>query len=100
MSSFAMTASDGIVRVEASGTRFIPLDQQDGIDRMLHPLGVLQVVRCPRCGGPAHVEFMPPEFLYRLVGSYFHCHGCGEHVRMVIAIDDNRLPGTKADSNG
>ena len=91
MSSFAVEARLDVVRVDAKGRRLIPFNQQDRLDQMLHSLGSLHVIKCPHCGGAAHTEMMPEEYLLRAVSSYWHCHGCGKLLQNFVAAFDHTV---------
>ena len=78
--------------MRADGTYVVPEETQDGIDRMLHPLGSMHVIRCERCGGAAHAYGMPEEFLYSQVASMWHCHTCGALLRIFIGAWGSKLP--------
>lgn len=79
--------------MRAEGTFVMAPEFQDGLDRMLHPLGSMHVIRC-ECGGAAHTAMMPEQFLYNTVSSIWHCHGCGATLRTYIGAWGNRLPAS------
>jgi len=84
----------------AEGMFVVAPDAQDGLDRMLHPLGSLHVIYCIECGGPSHAYMMPEEHLYREVSSLWHCHRCGKVFSVFIGAWGNKLPQKSYDVLG
>ena len=92
MSRFEIPQNETVLRIDASGTWYVLPEQQNGLDRMLSPLGQLTVIACPHCGNPAHADFLPVESVFRVISSNWHCHGCGCLVRQYIGVYDHKLP--------
>jgi len=99
MTDFAIVANETVVRIRADGNYVVAPEFQDGLDRMLAPLGSLHVIRCT-CGGAAHAFGMPDEFLYTDISSMWHCHACGSTFRTMIGAWGAKLPQASYDVPG